>query len=85
MTNLKTLSLAAVTALSLGVGTAMAQESAGGVGFGPYETQQLEKALSGARHAAPVTAQPQAGSSDIEQMRAPVYPQVTLFGQASNG
>ena len=44
MTNIKTLTLAAVTALSLGFGTAMAQESAGGVGFGPWETEQLQKA-----------------------------------------
>ena len=80
MTNFKTLTLAAVTALSLGLGTAMAQESAGGVGFGPYETQQLERALSGMHHAAP-----QAGSSDADQIRTPVSPQQTLFGQDGNG
>jgi hypothetical protein len=85
MTNFKTLTLAAVAALSLGVGTAMAQESAGGVGFGPWETQQLRKALSGMHHAAPLMSQPQAGSSDVDQMRAPIYPQQTLFGQDGNG
>jgi hypothetical protein len=36
--------LAAMTALSLGVGTAMAQESAGIVA-GPYETAQLKQML----------------------------------------
>jgi hypothetical protein len=85
MTNIKTLTIAAVTALSLGFGAAMAQESAGGVGFGPYETQQLERALSGIHHAAPVMADPQAGSSDFDQTRAPVYPRQTLFGQDGNG
>jgi threonine/homoserine efflux transporter RhtA len=44
MTNIKTLTLAAVTALSLGLGTAMAQESGGGVG--PWETEQLRMALA---------------------------------------
>jgi hypothetical protein len=39
MTNIKTLTLAAVTALSLGFGTAMAQESSGAVG--PYERAEL--------------------------------------------
>jgi hypothetical protein len=85
MTNFKTLTLAAVTALSLGLGTAMAQESAGGVGFGPYETLQLQKALSGMHQAAPLTSQPQAGSSDADQIRTPVSPQQTLFGQDGNG
>ena len=83
MTNITTLTLAAVTALSLGFGTAMSQESAGGVGFGPWETLQLEKALSGMHHAAPY--QPQAGSSDVDQFRAPVSPQQPLFGQDGNG
>jgi hypothetical protein len=84
MTSIKTLTLAAVTALSLGFGTAMAQESSGAVG--PYETLQLQKALSGMHHAAPVTSQPQAGSSDFDQIRAPVYPQQQpLFGQDGNG
>ena len=57
MTNMKTLTVAAVTALSLG--TAMAQESGGGVG--PWETEQLQKALSNMHHDAALTAQPQAG------------------------
>jgi hypothetical protein len=83
MTNIKVLTLAAVAALSLGIGTAMAQESSGAVG--PYETLQLERALSGMRHAAPVMADPEAGSSDFDQIRAPVYPQQTLFGQDGNG
>lgn len=63
MTNIKTLTLAAVTALSLGIGTAMAQES--GAGVGPYETMQLQRALSSMRHAAPVMCQTKAGSSDV--------------------
>jgi hypothetical protein len=80
MTNLKTLTLAAVTALSLGLGTAMAQESAGGVGFGPWETQQLQKALSNMHHGAAVTAQPEAGSSDVDRARTPTYPDAVLSG-----
>ena len=81
MTNIKTLALAAMTALSLGLGTAMAQESGGGVGFGPWETEQLQKALSGMHHGAP-----QAGSSDVDQIRTPFYPrQQSLFGQDGNG
>jgi hypothetical protein len=44
MRNIKTLTLAALAALSLGFGTAMAQESAGIVG-GPYETAQLKQVL----------------------------------------
>ena len=85
MTNIRILAAAAVTALSLGFGSAMAQESAGGVGFGPWETLQLEKALSGMGRAAPVMADPQAGSADFDQIRAPIYPQQTLFGQDGNG
>jgi hypothetical protein len=83
MTNIKTLTLAAVAALALGFGSSMAQESSGAVG--PYETLQFERAFSGMRHASPVTSQPQAGSSDFDQIRAPVYPQQTLFGQDGNG
>jgi hypothetical protein len=66
----KSLMLAAVTALSLGVGTAMAQESAGGVNAGPYETAQLNKMLAqqtAAANARAATASihaPQFGSSD---------------------
>ena len=71
MTTTKSLVIAALAALSLGVGTAMAQESAGGVGFGPYETDQLNKIMAqwapskthdnfGVRRQAP-----QAGSSDV--------------------
>jgi hypothetical protein len=44
MGNIKTLTLAAVTALSLGFGTATAQESSGAVG--PYERAQLNKLLA---------------------------------------
>jgi energy-converting hydrogenase Eha subunit F len=69
MTNIKSLMLAAVTALSLGVGTAMAQESAGDRP-GPYETMELKQMLAQqaaaakARTAQASTAEPQYGSSD---------------------
>jgi N-methylhydantoinase B/oxoprolinase/acetone carboxylase alpha subunit len=46
MRTTKTIMLAAVAALSLGAGAAMAQESPGGVGFGPYETSQLNKIMA---------------------------------------
>ncbi len=85
MTNFKSLMLAAAAALSLGVGSAMAQESAGGVNAGPFETRQLERALGAGQQVVPMTAQPQAGSSDVEQYRAPVFPQQTLIGADGNG
>jgi hypothetical protein len=82
-TNFKTLTLAAVAALSLGFGTAMAQESAGGVGFGPWETEQLQKALSGMHRAAPFSYPPGAGSSDVYHSQTPV--QHPLIGGDGNG
>ena len=77
MTNLKTLTLAAVTALSLGLGTAMAQESGG---VGPWETEQLQKALSNTHHVAARTAQPQAGSPDVDRAPTPTYSDAVLSG-----
>jgi hypothetical protein len=69
MNTTKTLMLAAVTALALGVGNAMAQESAGGVGFGPYETEQLNKLLArqaaNSHNVAASSHAPQYGSSDL--------------------
>lgn len=66
MTKTKSLMLAALATLSLGIGTAaMAQESAGGYIAGPSEQQQL---LTTSHHsfAAPVAnAAPQYGSSDV--------------------
>jgi hypothetical protein len=53
MTNFKSLMLAAVAALSLGVGSAMAQESAGGVNAGPWETMELNNALHAPQYARP--------------------------------
>ena len=53
MTNFKSLMLAAVAALSLGVGSAMAQESAGGVNAGPWETMELNNALHAHQYARP--------------------------------
>jgi len=70
MTHAKTLMLAAVTAWSVSVGTAMAQESAGGVNAGPNETALLNKALtrqtppSAAPNGTAGTNAPQYGSSD---------------------
>jgi len=55
MKTTKTLALAALAALSLGVGTALAQDGGGG-SFPDYRSQQLKTAP------APV----QSGSSDIE-------------------
>ena len=80
MTNIKTLTLAAVTALSLGLGTAMAQESGGGVGA--WQEEQTQKALSNyyMHHGAAQTAQPQAGSSEVDQIRTPTYPDAVLSG-----
>jgi hypothetical protein len=83
MTNLKTLTLAAVTALSLGLGTAMAQE--GGDGVGPWETEQLRKALSDTHHGAAQAAQPQAGSADVNRARTPTFPDAVLSGGGDEG
>ncbi len=85
MTTTKTLMLAALTALSLGAGAAMAQESPGGVGSGPYEMQQLNKALATyhanvAQAASTANRTPQYGSSD-----RPAYPVPTLEGSDGNG
>ena len=80
MSNIKTLTLAAVTALSLGLGTAMAQESSGAPG--PYETAQLNQILA-AQHAAALAAAkhaPQYGSSE-----RPVFPVQTLQGGDGSG
>jgi hypothetical protein len=70
MKTMKPLMLAALTALSLGVGTAMAQEIGGSAG--PYETAQLKKMLAQQAAAATATARadaaptgaPRYGSSD---------------------
>lgn len=81
MTNFKTLTLATVAAVSLGVGGAMARESAGGA-------DAISRPAFGwtapAIHAAPVTGQPQAGSADVDPYRAPVYPRQTLIGADGN-
>ena len=82
MTTTKSLMLAALAALSLGVGSAMAQESAGGVGFGPYETSQLNKIL--AQQAAAAKAHvPQYGSSDTT--KTTYWPTPVLQGGDGNG
>jgi hypothetical protein len=83
MKNTKTLMLAALTALSLGVGTAMAQESAGGVGS--YETEQLNKLLAGQHAAAAANADaPQYGSSDRTDTSNRLVPVLT-GGDGSGG
>ena len=80
MTNTKTLMLAAVAALSLGIGSAMAQESPGGSDANNQPT------FAPLGHAAPLSSHPQAGSSDVDQARAPLYPQQqTLIGGDGNG
>ena len=78
MTNIKTLTVATVTALSLGLGTAMAQESGGGVGA--WQEEQTQKALSNMHHGAALTAQPQAGSSDVDRAGTSIYPDAVLSG-----
>jgi hypothetical protein len=77
MTNSKTFILAAAAALSLGVGTAMAQESADGA----FLLQLPWPGSTPVRHhVAPAVSQPQAGSSDFERIRAPIHLQQTLEG-----
>ena len=83
MTNIKTLMLAAATVLSLGAGTAMAQDLAFFLeqdqALGVSRTHQVAPVM-------PVTSQPQAGSSDVDQQfrTQPYVPQV-LQGADGNG
>jgi len=82
--NTKTLMLAAVTALTLGVGSAMAQSEVPGGAEGAYYAQQ--------RQAAPQTvtnwsnqSQVQSGSSEVEAPRAGhVLPFNGDFGDLAN-
>jgi hypothetical protein len=67
MNTTKTFILAGLTALSLGVGTAMAQESAGGYIAGPFEQRELLAASRALATRAPLPnadVAPQYGSAD---------------------
>jgi hypothetical protein len=70
MNTTKTLILAGFAAMSVGMGAAVAQESAGGVNAGPYETQQLAKLtqILAAKAAATPHRELQFGSSDFRAM-----------------
>jgi hypothetical protein len=70
MRNTKTLALAVLTVLSLGVGAAMAQESAGG-----FISDHPAGEPGSARAPKAMHAQPQAGASDVERqsLEAPLY------------
>jgi len=75
--------LAAAATLALGAGTAMAQDSA-------FFTEQALQSPAGIAapaysHAVPLTGQPQAGSSDVEQSRAPAVLEAPLYGAAGTG
>jgi hypothetical protein len=65
MKTTKTLMLAAVAALSLGVGTAMAQEGVSMIAPNDWSIQQ-ERAVYAHQTQAPAAAPVQAGSSDVE-------------------
>lgn len=66
--NTKKLILAAVAAMSVGMGSAMAQESAGGVNAMPYQTQELAKLNQVLMSKAATTRhEPQFGSSDYNK------------------
>jgi hypothetical protein len=65
MNTKKILILATLAAISVGMGSAMAQESAGGVNAMPYETQELTKLNQVLMSKAATTRhEPQFGSSD---------------------
>jgi hypothetical protein len=70
MRNTKAFALAALTVLSLGVGAAMAQESAGGFISDYPAGEPVTGRTPNAMH-----AQPQAGASDVEgrSLEAPLY------------
>jgi hypothetical protein len=76
--------LAAAAAFSLGMGTAMAQDSA----FFTEQAQQWPHAVTSpaSRQAAPITMQPQAGSSDVERSQTSRFQQqVPMGGDGSAG
>lgn len=82
MTTTKTFMLAALTALSLGVGAAEAQNLAPSSTEGAY--------FSGQRHAVPAIGnrsgvQAQSGSSDVEPMRAPAIGHTLPFSAYDYG
>jgi hypothetical protein len=82
MTTTKTFMLAALTALSLGVGAAEAQNLAPSSTEGAY--------FSGQAHAAPVTGnrgsvRVPSGSSDVEPMRAPAIGHTLPFSAYDYG
>jgi hypothetical protein len=91
MRTTKALMLAAVTALSLGVGAAMAQESQESAGArpGPYEAMELKQMLArqaaaGNRSAeAAAHREPQYGSSDSANKT--VWPVPVLQGGDGSG
>ena len=64
MKTLKTLMLAGLAALSLGAGTAMAQEGASMIGPNDYWTQH-QRALYAHQAPAPTAVRTQSGSSDV--------------------
>jgi hypothetical protein len=83
MTNTKTFVLAAVAALSLGIGTAMAQDSAF---FTEQGQQMLGTTVAPAySHGRAVIGEPQSGSADVDQSRSQPVEQAPLYGAAGTG
>ena len=78
MRNTRNWTLAALTALSIGVGTAVAQESPGGA---DVNSQPAFGSTAPVRHASPVAAQPAAGSSEIDRTQTNLE---TLLGGDGN-
>jgi hypothetical protein len=83
MTNTKTFILAAAAALSLGMGTAMAQDSA----FFTEQGQQWPgaKVAPGYSHDRAVFGEPQSGSADVEHSGSQPVEQAPLYGAAGTG
>lgn len=65
MNIIRTLGFAAVAAMALGAGAAMAQQSEGYSTPEPVQTQQPAASY----YRAPVTSQPQSGSADVNSMQ----------------
>lgn len=80
MNTTKTLMLATITALSLGLGSAMAQESAGPLFNDPAPSAVTVPTIS---RAVAMTSQPQAGASDVDHARSQI-PQQVLIGADGN-
>ena len=82
MNTTKTLIVATIGTLFLGIGSSMAQESAGGADVNSHPAFGWTAPVTS--HTRPTTSQPQAGASDPDRVPDQVLPQPTLIGGDGN-